>query len=70
MNRALVPAVAAVLLVALHPARPAAHEVPSAVRVQVFVKPEAQTLRLLIRVPLASINDVPWPEVQPGVLDL
>jgi hypothetical protein len=47
-----------------------AHEVPSAVRVQVFLKPEAQTARLLVRVPLASINDVDWPERASGFLDL
>ena len=48
----------------------AAHDVPSDIRIQMFVKPEGQTLRLLVRVPLASINDISWPERQPGVLDL
>jgi hypothetical protein len=52
------------------PAYISAHDVPTDVRLQMFVKPEAQTLRLLVRVPLTSINDIPWPELQPGVLDI
>src|SRR5262245_11874833 len=42
-------------------AAPAAHDVPNDVRIQVFLKPEGQTLRLLVRAPLASMNDVSWP---------
>ena len=61
---------AALLAVVLIPAYIAAHDVPSDVRIQMFVKPEGQTLHLLVRVPLASINDISWPELQPGVLDL
>ena len=67
MKRSVIPALVAALLFVLIPAQPSAHEVPSDVRVQMFVKPEGQTLRLLVRVPLASINDIPWPELQPGV---
>jgi hypothetical protein len=40
---------------------PAAHDVPSDVRIQVFLRPEGQVLRLLVRAPLASMNDIPWP---------
>jgi hypothetical protein len=57
-----------VLLVA--PAVPRAHEVPSDVRVQLYVKPEGQRLRLLIRVPMASINDINWPQRPDGMLDV
>jgi hypothetical protein len=40
---------------------PAAHDVPNDVRIQVFLRPEGQVLRLLVRAPLASMNDIPWP---------
>ena len=42
-------------------AAPAAHDVPNDVRIQVFLKPEGQLLRLLVRAPLASMNDISWP---------
>jgi hypothetical protein len=42
-------------------AAPAAHDVPNDVRIQVFLKPERQRLRLLVRAPLASMNDISWP---------
>src|SRR3954453_17724529 len=38
-----------------------AHDVPNDVRVQLFVHPESERLRVIVRVPLASMNDVPWP---------
>jgi hypothetical protein len=44
------------------PSRPSAHEIPSDVRVQMFVKPEGQRLRVLVRTPMASTADaVQWP---------
>jgi hypothetical protein len=49
----------AVLLLCV--ARPAAHDVPSDVTIRAYLKPEGATLRLLVRVPLASMNDIPWP---------
>ena len=42
-------------------AAPAAHDVPNDVRIQIFLRPEGQVLRLLVRAPLASMNDIPWP---------
>jgi hypothetical protein len=42
-------------------AAPAAHDVPNDVRIQVFLKPDGQRLRLLVRAPLASMNDISWP---------
>ena len=71
MRRPLITTLAVALLaVVLLPLYLSAHDVPSDVRIQIFVKPEGQTLRLLVRLPLASINDISWPELQPGVLDL
>jgi len=71
MTRFLIATIAAALLATLVlPLHISAHEVPSDVRIQMFVKPEGRTLRLLVRLPLAAINDISWPELQPGVLDL
>ena len=42
-------------------AAPAAHDVPSDVRIQIFLKAEGPRLQLLVRAPLASMNDIPWP---------
>src|SRR5437762_14359771 len=57
------------LLVAL-PSRIAAHEIPATVTVLAFVKPEAQRLRMLLRVPLESMRDVDFPLRGPGYLDI
>jgi hypothetical protein len=62
-------ALAAVLTLAT-PARPYAHEIPPSVTVLAFVKPEADRLRLVVRVPLESIRDVEFPLRGPGYLDL
>ena len=51
--------------------RLAAHDLPTDVVVQAFVKPEGQRLRLLVRVPLAAMGDVDYPTRGPaGLLDL
>ena len=56
-------------LTALAPIRPRAHEIPSDVRVQMFVKPEGQRLRVLIRTPMASTADaVRWPTIDTNIL--
>ena len=47
-----------------------AHEIPNDIRVQAFVKPEGQRLLLLVRVPLAAMNEVDFPRRGPGYLDL
>lgn len=59
---------APVVLLAL-PGRPAAHEIPGDVTVQVLVKPGADRLRLLIRVPLEAMRDFDFPVTGPGYLD-
>ena len=66
---ALVVTVVAGLIFVL-PSRQAAHEVPSDVTVQAYVKPEGQQLRLLVRVPLEAMQDIPFPTSGPGYLDL
>jgi hypothetical protein len=48
----------------------AAHDIPNDVRVQVFVRPAGQRLQLLVRVPLAAMNEVDFPRYGPGYLDL
>lgn len=47
-----------------------AHEIPADVTVQVFVKPEGRTLRLLVRAPLEAMRDVIFPTREPGFLEL
>ena len=61
-------AVVTVLLVAIAP-RITAHEVPNEVTVFGFVRPEGQTLRLLVRAPLKSMRDVDVPLLPSGYLD-
>ena len=63
-------AVLAALLVAGVAIR--AHEIPNDVTLQMFVKPEAKTLRVLVRVPLAAMRDMDYPSPQrgSGLLDI
>jgi len=46
-----------------------AHDIPDEVRVQAFVKPEGQALKLLVRMPLKAMRDVDVPQRQGGFLD-
>jgi hypothetical protein len=58
----------ALAIIALAPS-PNAHEIPSDVRVQMFVKPEGQRLRVLVRTPMASTADaVQWPTTGTNIL--
>jgi hypothetical protein len=43
-------------------ARLSAHDIPNDVTVQVFVRPEAQRLRLIVRVPLVAMRDMDYPK--------
>jgi HupE/UreJ protein len=52
----------ALAVVVLWLAPVAAHDIPNDVTVQVFVKPEAQRLRLIIRVPLVAMRDMDYPK--------
>ncbi|MDP2318513.1 MAG: HupE/UreJ family protein [Acidobacteriota bacterium] len=61
-------AVVALLLVLLAP-RAGAHDVPNEVTVFGFVRPQAQTLTVLLRVPLKSLRDLDIPTYTTGFLD-
>lgn len=47
----------------------AAHEVPAALETNIWLRPQAQHLDLLIRVPLRALRDIPFPELPNGELD-
>ena len=68
MRRAIAAIVMAIACAAAPGA--AAHEVPTDVRINAFVKPEGDRLELLIRVPLSAMRDVDVPLRGPGYLDL
>ena len=48
----------------------AAHEIPTDVKVQAFLEPQGDRLRLLVRVPLAAMRDMTVPMNPLGYLDL
>ncbi|MGI8991134.1 MAG: HupE/UreJ family protein [Bryobacteraceae bacterium] len=48
----------------------AAHDIPSDVTVQAFLKPSGDRLHLLVRVPLKAMRDLDFPERERGYLDL
>lgn len=58
------------LLPILAPPSADAHEIPTEVVVQSYVKPEGSELKLLVRVPLEAMRDVAFPLRGPGFLDL
>lgn len=47
-----------------------AHDIPADVRVVAYVKPAAETLQFLVRVPLSAMREVDFPKRGPGYLDL
>jgi hypothetical protein len=56
-----IPAIVAVCL-CLVPALAGAHEIPNDVTIQTFFQPQGQTLRLVLRVPLAAMRDMDYPK--------
>ena len=50
----------------------AAHEIPAHITVHMFAKPEGDTMRVLVRVPLDAIKDVSFPlrRDNPDLLDV
>ena len=44
----------------------AAHDIPSDVTVQLFVKPAGPSLELLVRVPMSAMRDIDFPRRGPG----
>ena len=63
-------AMLSLLLIALAPWGACAHDIPNDVRVQTFLKPAGRQLQLLLRVPLAAMQEVDFPRRGPGYLDL
>jgi hypothetical protein len=47
-----------------------AHDIPSEVTVQAFLKPEGDRLSLMVRAPLKALRDLSFPEKPQGYLDL
>jgi uncharacterized membrane-anchored protein YitT (DUF2179 family) len=60
----------AILLFWALPYAAAAHDIPSDVTVQAFVKPAGDKLHLLVRVPFKAMRDIDFPKRGPGYLDL
>jgi hypothetical protein len=63
------PALGLALLV-VAPAAASAHDIPASVVVQMFVRPQGEQLRVLVRAPLAAMRDVEFPLKADGLLDL
>jgi hypothetical protein len=61
---------AAAIAAWIPPLTSVAHDIPNDVKVQAFVKPEGQRLRLLVRVPMAAMREADIPVHGPGYLDL
>jgi hypothetical protein len=47
-----------------------AHEIPSDIAVQAYVRPEGQRLRVVMRMPLKALRDVDFSETEQGFLDV
>ena len=47
-----------------------AHDIPSDVTIQAFVKPAGRRLELLVRVPLNAMRDIDFPRSGPGYIDI
>jgi hypothetical protein len=47
-----------------------AHEIPSDVTAQVYVRPAGERMQMLVRVPLSSMRDIEFPETSEGYLDI
>jgi hypothetical protein len=60
----------AVALFFAFPAVTAAHDIPKSATLMAFVKPDADRLRIVMRVPLEVIRDVKFPLRGPGYLEL
>jgi len=61
------------LLLALTPlvcATTHAHDIPASATLQGWVHPEAQSIDLVVRIPLRALRDVAYPQRGPGYLDM
>ena len=59
-----------VLIAASFPPLARAHEVPSDVTVRMLVRPDGDRVQLLVRAPLEAMQDIVFPTVGPGYLDV
>jgi HupE / UreJ protein len=64
------PAIIAALIVFAAPWTASAHDIPTDVVVHMFVRPDGQRLRVLVRAPLAAMRDVPFPLRPDATLEL
>src|ERR1051325_4405964 len=62
--------VAVVALLLRWQAAPAAHDIPTDVTIQTFLKPDGQRLHLLVRVPIVALRDIVWPLRATDTLDI
>jgi hypothetical protein len=67
---ALTWVVAVIIFVGVCATGAAAHEPPADVRVNMFIKPAGNRLELLVRVPMAALQDIDVPTRGPGYLDV
>ena len=68
-SKVLIRLIVVSLLLAAAGSRLVAHEVPNEVTVQAFVRPQGQTLTLVMRAPLKSMRDIDIPTTANGFLD-
>jgi hypothetical protein len=58
------------LLCTLLPALTQAHDIPSRITVNAFVKPEGNTLTALLRVPMEAFGEISFPLRGPGFIQI
>ncbi len=58
------------ILLASFPFPAAAHDIPVDVTVQAFLKPDGQTLHVLMRLPLKAVQDIEYPRRERDFVDL
>src|SRR5918997_587523 len=58
------------ILISLFALGAAAHEIPADVKVNAFVRPTGHKLELLIRAPMAALQEVDYPRRGPGYLEV
>jgi hypothetical protein len=46
-----------------------AHDIPASVTIHMYVKPQGDTLKLLLRVPIGVMNEIVYPTWGPGYMD-
>lgn len=63
-------AVLLMLVVMLSPTGVSAHDIPSDLTIQLYVKPDGNRMILLIRAPLSAMRDMSFPVLGPGYLDI